>query len=59
MSGLLYEIQPSDPVANAGATVLLLAIVVVACVIPASRATRVAPSAALRDDPNLGRRSRV
>jgi putative ABC transport system permease protein len=49
MSGLLYEIQPSDPVAYAGATVFLLAIVVVACAIPAGRATRVPPSTALRD----------
>jgi putative ABC transport system permease protein len=46
--GLLYEVQPLDPATFAGATMLLLIVATVACVIPAARAARVPPADALR-----------
>lgn len=50
MQGLLYEVQPHDPATLVGASIVLLAVVIIACGIPARRASAVAPAEALRGD---------
>ena len=50
MRGLLYEVAPLDPATFVGATVLLLTVAALACLIPATRATRIPPSEALRGE---------
>ena len=50
MEGLLYEVRPHDPITLVGVTGVLLAIVVLACAIPAGRASRVPPAEALRGE---------
>ena len=50
MAGLLYRVEPGDPLAMAAATVVLLLVVVAACLVPAARATRIPPASALRSD---------
>jgi predicted permease len=50
MSSLLYEIEPSDPWALGGAGVLLFGVAIVACAVPALRASSVAPAEALRSE---------
>jgi putative ABC transport system permease protein len=46
--GLLFEVQPSDPVTIAGVAIVLLGVGVLACLIPARRAAATDPVAALR-----------
>ncbi len=48
IGSLLYETSPTDPVTVAGISLLLLAVAAVACAIPARRAARLDPMAALR-----------
>jgi putative ABC transport system permease protein len=48
LSGLLYGVEAQDPATFATVPALLLAVAVVACWLPAVRAARVRPAAALR-----------
>lgn len=50
MSSLLYEVAPQDPVTFAIVPLILVVVALVASWLPAVRATRVHPSAALRYD---------
>jgi len=47
--GLLYEVRPNDPVTFVGVSAVLLAVVLIACAIPARRASVIPPADALRD----------
>jgi ABC-type lipoprotein release transport system permease subunit len=46
--GLLFGVQPTDPLTIAGVTVVLLVVGVLACLIPARRAAATDAIAALR-----------
>jgi ABC-type antimicrobial peptide transport system permease subunit len=50
MRALLYDVAPTDPYTFVGTTILLLFVVTLACLIPAGRATRIAPAAALKTE---------
>lgn len=50
LRSLLYEVEPGDPVAFVGATGLLLAVIVVAILLPARRASSVDPVEALKSE---------
>jgi ABC-type antimicrobial peptide transport system permease subunit len=50
VSKLLFHVRPLDPMAFAGAILLLLAVSLVASYIPARRASRIDPIVALRDE---------
>jgi ABC-type lipoprotein release transport system permease subunit len=50
MAGQLYGIHPADPATLAGVPALMIAVALLACVVPARRAMRVDPVVALRDE---------
>ena len=48
MQGMLYQVTSYDPITFVGVSALLLAVVVIACAIPARRASSIPPADALR-----------
>jgi putative ABC transport system permease protein len=49
MGNLLYKVSPRDPIAFGAALIVLIAVALVACFLPARRAARIDPVKALRE----------
>src|SRR5438094_9267548 len=54
---LLFGVEPGDPSTYAAAATVLTVIALLACMMPAMRATRVDPLAAVRDESSVGSRT--
>jgi ABC-type antimicrobial peptide transport system permease subunit len=50
LSGLLYEVRPTDPATLAVVSMTLAAVAFVACYLPARRAMKIDPMSALRQE---------
>jgi putative ABC transport system permease protein len=50
MSSLLFEVSPTDPVIFTGVSLVLIVVALIACFVPARRASRVDPITALRHE---------
>ena len=50
LDGILYQVEPTDPMTLAGVSLLLLLVATLAVVLPARRATKVDPMMALRSE---------
>jgi ABC-type antimicrobial peptide transport system permease subunit len=50
LANMLYNISPYDPMTLAAVLVVILAVSLMACYLPARRATRVDPAVAVRED---------